>query len=261
MPELLIYALIGVVAGASAGLFGIGGGLVVVPALLLAFQQQGVDPAIAPHLAVGTSLATVVITGSAAAWGHYRQGAVETPLLRRLLAGLVPGAAGGVALASALDGDVLQRLFAVFLLGAAIHAALDRGTRQGTGGQRLPAGIAGGGIGTVSTLVGIGGGTLTVPYLAWRGCAIHRAVGTAAATAPGIGIVGATGYIIGGWGQPGLPDAAAGYIHLGALAGIAATSPATSLASARLAHRIPARLLRRLFAAVLAAVALRLLLG
>ncbi|MCG5527214.1 sulfite exporter TauE/SafE family protein [Halorhodospira halophila] len=260
--ELLIYLGAGCLAGATAGLFGVGGGIVVVPVLLLIFPVLGVAPAVATHLAIGTSLATVVVTSLGSARGHYRLGAVDMPLLLRLGAGMVAGAVLGTGLAGYLDGVALQRLFGTFLLAVSLYmlSGWQPPRRGGGGGDGVLAGV-GGGIGTLSAMVGVSGGTVTVPYLVWRGLAMHRAVGTSSATALPLGLTGALGYLVVGWGEPQLPPGATGYIYWPAFAGIVTASLLASSLAARLAHRVPARRLRRLFAILLLFVALRLLLS
>ena len=259
--ELLIYLGAGCLAGLTAGLFGVGGGIVVVPVLLLVFAMLGFDPAVATHLAIGTSLATVVVTSVGSARSHYRLGAVDLPLFLRLGTGMAAGAILGTVLAAYLDGAALQRLFGIFLLLVSLYMLSGwQPPRRGGGGGSGVLGGVGGGIGTLSAMVGVSGGTVTVPYLLWRGVPMHRAVGTASATALPLGLTGALGYVLVGWGQPQLPAGATGYIYWPAFAGIVAASLLASSAAARLAHRVPARRLRQVFAGVLLVIALRLLL-
>nr|WP_207160969.1 sulfite exporter TauE/SafE family protein [Halorhodospira halophila] len=259
---MLIYLGAGCLAGATAGLFGVGGGIVVVPVLLLVFAALDFDAAVATHLAIGTSLATVVVTSLGSARSHYQLSAVDVPLFLRLAAGMVGGAVLGTVLAGYLDGAALQRLFGSFLLLVSLYmlSGWQPPRRGGGGGTGVLAGV-GGGIGTLSAMVGVSGGTVTVPYLVWRGVAMHRAVGTSSATALPLGLTGALGYLMVGWGHPQLPSGATGYIYWPAFAGVVAASLLASSLAARLAHRVPARQLRRLFAAVLLVVALRLLLS
>jgi uncharacterized membrane protein YfcA len=254
------YVMLGGLAGTLAGLFGIGGGLIIVPALVFAFELQGVAPENLMHLAVGTSLSTIVVTGASSAWGHYRRGSVDRDGFLALLPGLVLGAIAGVFVADGLSGGALGRLFGVFLLAVAAKMALGLGPRSG---QRPPRrgvmGLAGGVIGGVSALFGIGGGTLCVPWLTRCGAPMTRAVGTSSACGLPIAAFGATTFIVVGWGEPSLPAGALGYVMVPALVGIVVASVPFARVGVRLAHRLPARLLRLSFAGLLAVVGLKFL--
>jgi uncharacterized membrane protein YfcA len=262
--QLLSYLLLGIVAGFCAGLFGIGGGLVVVPALAYLFQSQLPGSQLpTDHLmqtAIGTSLATIIPTALASTWTHHRHGAVAWPLVRRLAPGIVAGTAGGAVIADLIGSDALRSFFAVFLFAVALHMAfggLPSGDRALPGRAGMTA--AGAVIGAVSALVGIGGGTLTTPFLAWCRVELRRAVATSAACGLPIALTGTAAYLIAGLNESGLPTGS-GYIHWPAAAAVAATSVCTAPLGARLTHRLPVTLLRRLFAVLLAAVAARLLL-
>lgn len=260
LHDLLLYLLAGVGAGATAGLFGIGGGVVVVPMLLAVFALQGVDPGVAMHLAVGTSLATIVVTTFSSARSHYRQDSVDMEVFRALAGGVVAGAALGAVVASWLPGEVLQRIFGVFLIAVSLYMGFGRPPAPRTARPGTPGLLAaGGGIGSLSVMVGVGGGTMTVPYLTWRGLTMHRAVGTSAACALPLAACGAAVFVATGWSQPGLPGWATGYVYWPAFFGIVAASMLVAPAAARLAHRLPGRTLRRGFAVILVLVGLRLL--
>lgn len=264
MSALLIwagYVLLGGLAGTLAGLFGIGGGLVIVPALVFAFELQGVAPEVIMHLAVGTSLSTIVVTGASSAWGHYRRGSVHRGWFLALLPGLVLGAIAGVFVAGSLSGGALGTLFGVFLMAVAAKMALGRGPRPGQlqpgRGAMALAGVV---IGGVSALFGIGGGTLSVPWLTRCGAPMTRAVGTSSACGLPIAAFGAATFIVVGWGRPELPAGAMGYVMLPALLGIVIASVPFARVGVKLAHRLPARLLRLAFAGLLVLVGLKFLL-
>lgn len=260
MADLLAYLVLGGVAGLLAGLLGVGGGLVIVPALLWVFRANGFDEAVVAHLAVGTSLATIVPTSLSSIRAHHRRGAVLWPVVRRLAPGIVVGAWLGAAIADRLATVWLQRVVGVFALTVAVQML--RGERaQAHRGLPGPAGLAGvgAGIGTVSGLVGIGGGSLTVPFLTWCGVDIRRAVATSAACGFPIAVAGAVGFAVLGWREAALPPASTGFLYWPALVGVAAASVLTAPLGARLAHSLPVVALRRVFAAVLALVGLRLL--
>lgn len=261
MEALPYYLLLGAAAGFCAGLFGIGGGLIIVPVLAFLLQSQLPPEAPLMHIAVGTSLATIIPTALSSLHAHHRRGAVAWPLVRRLTPGIVAGTAGGAVVADAIGSDALRAVFAVFLLGAALQMAAGAlpAARRDLPGR---AGMAAAGIviGGVSALVGIGGGTLTTPFLAWCRVELRRAIATSAACGLPIALTGTAAYLIAGLNESGLPAGSNGYIHWPAALGIAATSVFTAPFGARLTHRLPVTLLRRLFALLLVGVSLRLLL-
>jgi len=260
MEPIVLYLSLGVFAGVLAGLLGVGGGLIIVPALVAIWQANGVHSAHIMHLAVGTSLATIVLTSISSVRAHHAHGAVAWPVFWRLAPGIVLGAALGAALAAGLPGSVLKNLFGVFELVVAMQLAL--GLRPKSE-RRLPGpvgiGAAGGVIGVVSAILGIGGGTLTVPFLTWCGVSIQKAVATSAACGLPIAVAGSAAYVVMGWNVADLPAAAAGYVYLPALGGVAVASVLSAPLGARLAHRLSPTALKRVFALFLAALGLWML--
>lgn len=258
---LLIYLALGSVAGVLAGLLGIGGGVVLVPGLLAAFALQGVEPAKGMHAAVATSLACIVLTAVSSIRAHHARGSVDWPVVARLAPGLLIGSLGGAVLADAIDGATLQMIFGVaaLILGGRmllLPAGADQGDRPLPGA--VPLAFAGGGIGSLSTLIGIGGGSLTVPFLSWFRMPMVRAVGTSAACGLPIALAGTAGFIWTGWSAPDRFAYSAGYVLLPAVVGISIASVATAPLGARLAHLLPAQRLKRAFGGVLVVVGLRL---
>ncbi len=247
------YAATGVLAGLLAGLMGVGGGLVMVPALLVLFGYQGFDSAHLAQTAVGSSLAAIVPISIASLWSHHRRGAVEWPLVGWLAPGLMLGAWSGAWLAAQMSTSWLKGVFGLFLL--AVSAQMAGGFRpaEGRGGAAwwslLPVGWL---IGLVSGLVGIGGGTMTVPYLHWRGRPLPRAVATSAACGLPIALAGAAGFVHFGADVHG-------YVHWPAVAVMAPFAVLCAPLGARLTHALPVARLRRFFALVLLAVGLRLI--
>ena len=262
MLDLLIYVLAGVMVGFASGLFGIGGGVIVVPVLLPIFQAQGLSMDVAMHMAVGSSLATIVMTGLSSARAHWRLGNVVLSALPWLVAGLMGGALLGAQVAAALPGDALRVIFAVFVLALAVRMVF---ALQPPPGRLMPrrgiVAAAGVLIGTVSSLVGIGGGTLVVPFLVWAGVAMRQAVGTSSAAGVSIAIAGSLGFILAGTGEDALPPWSTGYIYWPAVGGITVASVFLAPVGARVATRLPAVWLRRAFALFLVIVGLRLLLS
>lgn len=253
----------GAVTGITAGLLGVGGGIVVVPVLFHLFTSMNISPDVRMHLAVGTSLATIIATSSSSIRAHWRRGAVDTNLLRQWGPWILVGVLIGTALAGMVRGVVLSSVFASIALLVAIHMGL--GSPRKVIANALPSGILRAGIagtiGAISAMMGIGGGTLSVPTLTLFNYPIHRAVGTAAAIGFIIGIPGAIGFIVSGWGASSLPPFSLGYINLLGLALILPTSMLLAPVGARLAHRLDTTKLRRVFAVFLAITAIRMFYG
>ncbi len=262
LSALAIYLGVGVVAGILAGLLGVGGGLVIVPALVIAFSLQGMPETVMMHLAVGTSLATIVFTSIASIRAHHKRGAVLWPVFASLTPGIVLGALLGAAIAGLLPGDELRLLFGMFALSVALQMGLDLKPsphRQLPGAPGM--GLAGALIGTVSAVVGIGGGSMTVPFLTWCNIAVRQAVATSAACGLPIAVAGAAGFMVTGWQAADLPEYSSGYLYWPALLGITAASTLSAGLGARLAHSLPASTLKRVFAVFLLGIGLHLLLS
>ena len=264
-PSFLITAVIaltaaGAIGGVVSGLLGVGGGIVIVPVLFEIFGLLGVDPTVRMHLAVGTSLATIIPTSITSARAHHKRGAVDRGLLRKLGPPVFAGVILGSLIAGPVKGQVLTIVFATAALVVALYMGLRRENWRFA--EQLPRGIGlaalGGSIGTVSVLMGIGGGTLGVPAMTLFNVPIHRAVGTAAALGLVVSLPGTIGFLIGGWGHPGLPPFSAGYVNLLASALLLPTMLWTVPFGARLAHSISQTALRRAFAGFLLLVATRM---
>lgn len=261
MLELALWCLFtGVFTGFLAGLFGVGGGLLLVPVLVTVFAQQGFDPSLHMQLALGTSLATIVVNGSSSVWAHHRKGAVDWSLVRGLAPGLVLGALFGAQLAANVPSEALKIAFGVGELLVALRLWL---ASQPKASRTLPGSLgqilAGSVIGSISAMAGIGGGTLTVPYLSWCNVAMQRAVAASAACGLPIALAGATGYVVSGWSNTLLPEWASGYIYWPAAVAVMATGVFMAPLGAKLAHRWPGDTLKKAFAVLLAVLGLRML--
>lgn len=258
--EFVLYLVLGACAGVLAGLFGVGGGMIIVPVLVFSFTAQGFDPGILTHLAVGTSLATIIFTSLNSVREHHRKGAVRWPVFVWMAIGILIGAGLGSMTAAAIQGPMLQRIIGVFAILVAIQMGLElkpKASREVPGKPGLT--LAGGVIGWASAIFGIGGGSLTVPFLTWRSVPIQQAVATSAACGLPIAAASALSFMALGWHNPGLPPYSLGFIYLPALVGIAATSMLFARFGARLAHRLSPHLLKRLFALLLLSVGLNFL--
>lgn len=247
---ILLYALVGALAGLTAGLFGVGGGLVIVPVLVLCFTLLEFDPGVLTQMAVGTSLATIVVTSISSVWAHHSLGNVRWPVFVTLVPGIAVGVWLGVNVAGRLPGEQLQLAFGLFMVVVALQMGL--GLRPSPS-RRLPGrggmGMAGAVIGFVSALFGIGGGSLTVPFLSWCNVRMQAAVATSAACGLPIALVGLVSNVYVGWGRSGLPEGSSGFVYWPAVLGVAVTSALFARVGARLAQRLPAQRLKRAFAA------------
>lgn len=260
MLDFLLYMIAGVLVGLTSGLFGLGGGVVMVPAMLPIFAAQGMSADVAMHVAVGSSLATIVFTGISSAHAHWRLGNLVISVLPWLVLGLVLGALTGSQVAAALSGQALKIIFGVFLLLFSFRMFFGVQPESVRG---MPApfivSVVGFLIGCLSSLVGIGGGTMVVPFLLWTGVAMRQAVGTSAAAGVFIAVAGSIGFMLAGTGDDHLPAYSTGYIYWPAVFGVAIASVFLAPVGARLASRLPSRLLKQGFAIFLALVGLRLL--
>jgi uncharacterized membrane protein YfcA len=265
MQEWIHYLSLGAATGLLAGLFGVGGGLIIVPALVCIWTaaQPSIPAEALMHVAIGTSLASIVPTSIASMWGHQRRGAILWPVWRQLGPSIVLGTLGGAWCAAQLDTTTLRYVFAIFMLVMSLQIAFGLMPRVAHGAGHVGRGLAacaGTVIGLVSALVGIGGGSLTTPFLLARGIAIRNAIATSAACGLPIAVAGSIGYIfMGGAGGHALPDAASGYVYWPAMFAIGAGSIITAPIGARLTHVLPVALLKQLFALLLAVVAVQLL--
>lgn len=264
VTEIVIFGALllaaGAVAGVTAGLLGVGGGIVIVPVLWHMFDAIGIDEDVRMHVAVGTSLATIIATSVSSVRAHHRRGAVDFALLRSWGIWIFLGVLAGTAIAGFVRGPVLTAVFATVALIVSLHMGF--GKQDWRIAESLPrnpgkAGLAAV-IGAISAMMGIGGGTLSVPILSLFGYPIHRAVGTAAAIGFIIGIPGTIGFIITGLGVPERPPLSLGYISLIGFALIFPTSTLLAPYGAKLAHGLNTRNLKRVFAVFLGFTALRM---
>ena len=250
----------GCVAGVLAGLFGIGGGIVIVPVLEAVLGLLGVDPAIRMHVAVGTSLATIIPTSISSARAHHRRGAVNLDIVRRWAVFVLLGALLGAWIAAQVHSRVLAGVFATLALLVAAKMVflptsrnLTESLPRAPGTFAIPAAI-----GCFSSMMGIGGGTFSVMTLTLFNEPIHRAVGTAALFGLVISVPGTIGFVLAGLQDPRLPPGSLGYVNLPGLVAIAPTTVLMAPLGARIAHGFSARKLSVFFGLFLVIVSLRL---
>lgn len=259
---LLILALAGcgLFSGLVAGLFGIGGGAVIVPVLMILFESLGFSET-ASHVAIATSLATIILTSARSVMAHHERGAVDWQIIRTWAPWIVMGAIIGQLLAGELSATALKAFFGVMAYLLALQLFFGRPNWRLA--DDLPGGAGraglGAGIGTLSALMGIGGGTFGVSLMTVYGRAIHQAVATAAGFGIAIGLPSAITAVFVGWEREGLPPFSLGYVNLIAFALISVFTVIMAPIGARLAHRLDAQLLKRLFAVLLAVVATKMI--
>lgn len=257
---LLAYLTLGAFVGFFAGLLGVGGGGIMVPILTTMFAMQGFPREHMVHLALGTSMAAIVLTSLSSLRAHHGHGAVRWDIVKGIAPGVLIGTFAGTFIASSVPTRPLAIFFACFMAYVSIQMILNIKPKPS---RELPgtAGLAGVGgvIGVISALVAIGGGSLSVPFMTWCNVKMQNAIGTSAAIGLPIALAGATGYLINGWGSGELPAWSVGYIFLPALVLISVVSTFTAPIGARLAHRLPVATLKKIFAGVLILLSAKML--
>lgn len=254
------YLALGAFVGFLGGLLGIGGGAAMVPMLAIVFAAKGFAQGVTVHLALGTSIATMIFTSASSVYSHHRRGAVHWVAWRRMLPGVVAGTLAGALLAGSLDPHLLAIAFTFLIYALATQMLFD--VKPASGGRLQGVGVmsaAGGIIGFISSLSGTGGSGFTVPFLARRGLSIHHAIGTATAASWPLALAGTLGYGYTGWGHAALPERSAGFVYLPALIWIVIASVAMAPLGARVAHRTSGRTLKRVFVIVLYGLATHML--
>lgn len=263
MELFLSYIALGVIAGFVAGLLGVGGGLIIVPVLILIFKSNSFTQEVIVHMAIGTSLATIIFTSLSSVYAHhFRHKAVRWDIVKNLTPGIILGAFLGAVIADYISAKILQQFFGFFELLVAFQMALNikpHATRTLPGQTGILS--AGTGIGMLSSIVGIGGGTLTVPFLVWCNVKIQHAVATSSACGLPIAVAGCVGFILTGWNEPALPEHSLGYVYWPAFLAIVISSTLFAPFGAWVAHRISASKLKRFFSLVLFILGIRMLLA
>lgn len=281
MLVFIVYMLLGCGAGFIAGLFGVGGGLIIVPCLIFMFEYTGIAESVATHLAIGTSLMTITITSFSSTRAHHQKHAVDWSVFTTLSWSLVLGAMIGAVLLAHLSATFLQYFVGVFAFYIALrmylasqHKPAVALQQKGSSDREVDAlvqtrtvedtppllvsstGII---IGGVSSLIGIGGGSLMVPFLTWRGYPVQKAVGTSAACGFPIAIAASCIMVWQGVGLEHLPEYSSGYVYWPAFIGIVTTSAVTAKYGAAIAHRLDERQLQQSFAILLTLIACKLI--
>ena len=254
------YLAIGVAVGFLAGLFGIGGGMIMVPMLVFVFTAKGFPAEHMMHLSLATSMATIVFTSLSSVRAHHKFGAVDWRVARAMAPGIVVGALAATLVAGFVPTRPLAVFFAFFMLYASLQMFFEvkpKPSRQLPGAAGLFG--AGAGIGALSSVLAAGGAFLSIPFLVRCNVPLKRALGTAAANGFPIAAAGTVGYILNGYRVPGLPEGSLGFVYLPALVLIVVASMPAAPLGAKLAHRLPVKRLRIVFALMLLAIAVRML--
>lgn len=255
-----IYVLTGMFAGVVGGMLGLGGGIIIVPVLHFVFLQQGFPSSVLMHLAVTTSLATIIVTSFSATYTHHKKSVVLWPVVNRLAPGIVIGAGLGALLADSLSSNILRVAFGFFEILVALQIWFElKPKAQVTLPETQGMICSGTGIGFFSTLLGIGGGTLTVPFLLWCNVNMRNAVAVSSACGFPIAMAGTTALIIAGWDNSVLPVNAISYLYWPAALIIIAMTVFFAPLGARLAHYLPVQTLKRFFSILLLIVGARML--
>ena len=256
----LVSMLLGIVTGLLAGLFGIGGGLVIVPVLVMLFTAQDFPPELVMLMAVATSLAAIILTAIASVSAHHRLGAVVWAKVFSLSPGIMIGAALGAVVAKQINGDTLRYILVIFLLYVGLQMAFQVKPKPGMVKQsRALDFLVANFIGLLSSIVGIGGGTLTVPYLVSGQMLMRNAVAVASACGLPIAVAGTVSYTLLGWNATHLPEWSLGYVYLPVFIGTGLSSIMTAPIGAKLAHKLPAAKLKRYFSLLLFVMAAKLM--
>ena len=260
---ILVMLAVGSIAGFIAGLLGIGGGMIIVPVVLWVLQMKGLGGIEhAQHLAVGTSFAIMVFTTFSSVMAQQRKGSVDWAVVRRMAPGMVVGVIIGSMLAKRLSNEALQVFFIVFVVLVALKTLTDakpKPTRSLPG----PAGLAAVGslFGMASSWVGIGGGSLSVPFMLYCNVPVRTAVGTSAGLAWPIAVAGAVGYLYSGWNVAGLPEGTLGFWYLPAVAVLSVATMLFAPLGVKAAHKLPPEKLKLAFGVLLLVIAARMLWG
>jgi len=259
--EIALYIFTGACAGFAAGLLGVGGGLIIVPVLFIIFAGQGYETQNLMQMALATSLATIVITSISSTRAHHKKQAVLWPVVFLLSPGIILGAWLGALFASTINSDSLKIFFSVFEFAVAIHLLFKKQPAQHNSTIKKSIAAAGGTvIGFVSTIVGIGGGTMTVPFLHWFNISMRNAVATSAACGFPIALIGTLSYVYTSYGTHFGSNSSIGFLQLDALFFIASTSFLFAPLGAKVAHSISEKALKLSFSFILFSLGFMMLL-
>jgi len=260
--EILILLGMGAIAGTLAGLLGIGGGIIIVPVLAIVFAKQGISPDVLMHVSIGTSLATIVITSLSAIRTHQQHGAIHWPVFKQITPGILFGGFLGAAIAKFIPGDDLRLIFGIFMLIVAAQMIFGNTTKPHRQLPKTPGMLlAGTFIGAMSSLMGVGGGSMSVPFMTWCNVAIRNAIATSSAIGLPIAVSGVIGFVITGWGVEHRPVLSIGFVNFPAFISIVVASTLFAPVGAKITHRISPQRLRQFFGYFLLVLSVKILYG
>ena len=260
MTWFAAYLAAGTFVGFVAGLLGVGGGMILVPVLAALFSAQHFAPDHIVHLALGTSMATMMFTSTSSVREHAKLGSVDFAIVKRMAPGMVTGTLLSTVAAGWIPQSHLALAFAIIVFGGATQMLLNR---KPAPGRTLPGApvlfLFGVAVGVISGLVSAGGAFLTMPFMIMCGVPMRKAIGTGATLGIPVAVIGTLGYVISGWSVADLPTGSIGFVNLVAVAGIVATSVLMAPYGARVAHKLPVLTLKRIFAGFLFLVSAKML--
>ena len=253
LSDILMLMLCGSISGFLAGLLGIGGGMILVPFMILVFNHLGFNQEVIVHMAIATGMATILFTTSSAIWAHHKHGSIDWKLVASLSPGMIfGGLIGGSELFEALKTSWLSLFFAIFIVYTSIQMLLNK---KPTAGRSLPGAIGlfsfGTFAGALASLVGAGGAFITVPFMLWCNVKPHTAMATSSGLGLPIALAATLGYMYGSWGNPNLPSGSMGFVYLPAVACIVIVSIFTAPFGAKMARKLDVAQLKRVFGVVL----------
>ena len=256
IEEMIIFISLGLFSGLIAGLFGIGGGTLIVPVLVACFFSMGFEESIIVHLALGTSMACIFFTGLASANAHKKKNAIDFGVMKPVVIGIIFGSFLGAIFAIQIAGSILKIIIGLFALFVAIQIGFQLELRRRRIDNKSTSYVAGSSIGFLSSILGIGGGIFSVSYFKSSGLSLTTSIGTSAACGVPIAIFASLGYIFVGFNNSVLPPMSIGYIYLPAVIGVSITSIFTAVYGAKLAHFISEKLLRNLLISLMLTISI-----
>jgi len=253
LSDILMLMLCGSISGFLAGLLGIGGGMILVPFMILVFNHLGFNQEVIVHMAIATGMATILFTTSSAIWAHHKHGSIDWKLVASLSPGMIfGGLIGGSELFEALKTSWLSLFFAIFIVYTSIQMLLNK---KPTAGRNLPGVIGlfsfGTFAGALASLVGAGGAFITVPFMLWCNVKPHTAMATSSGLGLPVSLAATIGYMYGSWGNPNLPSGSLGFVYLPAVACIVIVSIFTAPFGAKMARKLNVAQLKRVFGIML----------
>lgn len=255
----LIYLALGVFAGTLSGIFGIGGGLIIVPTLLFCFKTLNFPAEHIMHLSIGTSLSIILVTVTNAMYGHHLNKNVDWSVVKKMFFPILVGALAGGFISKGMTAKALEIIFSIYVTLVSIKMFMDiKIERDPIDTKKIFYRIVGFIIGFKSTILGIGGGTISIPFLTWRGHPMKKAIGVSASIGIPIALAGTASYIYNGLDQSDLPEYSVGYVYLPALIGVVFTSAFFARLGAKFSKRLPQDKMRKTFAIFLMLVALKI---